>query len=78
MIYPGATAPGDRAILVKHREHGWIEAQFDADVYVQSIVKHGEELGGFGWSSPAFDNWLYHRDILAWTELPTDDGEAQP
>ena len=27
VIYPGATAPGDRAILVKHREHGWIEAR---------------------------------------------------
>lgn len=69
---PVDTIPKDRKILVKHEHFGWIEAQFDEQVYNQSIQQHGEVLGGFGWDSRAKGEWLYHRDITAWAELPED------
>lgn len=69
---PIATAPSGRFVLVKHKAYGWIEAMFDEQVYAQSIQLHGIDKGGFGWSNAGFDNWLYHRDMEAWAELPEE------
>jgi len=67
---PISTAPSNRNVLAQHKVYGWVEAYFDPDVYAQSIQQWGAETGGFGWSCPAFDDWLYHRSMLAWAELP--------
>lgn len=68
---PMETAPKNRPVLVKHKVLGWFQAQFYQDVYDQSIAQHGD-LGGFGWSAIWSDNWLYHKDMIAWAELPED------
>lgn len=72
-IQPISTAPSGRFVLVHHKNFGWIEAMFDQDVYDQSFVTHGLKRGGFGWSNPGQDNWMYHCDIDAWAELPTQE-----
>jgi len=64
--------PKGRFILAKHKNYGWIEAIFDEAVYNQSIVLHGSN-GGFAWSNPGTDNWMFHKDILAWAELPSEE-----
>lgn len=73
---PIATAPSGRFVLVKHKVFGWIEAMFDPEVYTQSIQQHGDK-GGFGWSNPGQDNWMYHRDMEAWAELPEAHDQAK-
>jgi hypothetical protein len=72
---PRTTAPALRRVLIKHEHLGWIEATFDPNVYAKSVVEHGAEHGGFGWSSPASASgeWLYHRHVQAWAELPEGD-----
>jgi len=72
-VRPKTSAPSGRVVLVKHESLGWIEAKFCPEVYAKSIVDHGIDKGGFGWDSPASDDWLYHRHIQAWAELPEGD-----
>lgn len=69
---PIATAPSNRFVLVKHKVYGWIEAMFDPLVYAKSVQQYGAEIGGFGWTNPGVDNWLYHRDMEAWAEVPEE------
>lgn len=64
--------PVGRRILIKHSVYGWIEAWFDQEVYEQSLAYPGS-YHGFGWSNSGLDNWLYHRDVMAWSELPVEE-----
>lgn len=71
--YPIETAPHGRFILVKHSVYGWIEAMFDPVVYEQSVQVWGPDKGGFGWSNPGMDNWMYAKDVELWAELPIEE-----
>lgn len=70
-VQPIETVPTGRTVLVKHKVFGWFQAQFHKDVYDQSIAQH-EDLGGFGWGAAWSDSWLYHKDMIAWAELPEE------
>lgn len=69
---PITTHPKGRFVLIKHKAYGWIEAMFDEEVYKQSLDTHGPGAGGFAWSNPTLDCWLYHCDVIAWAELPEE------